>query len=69
MYYLGEAMDRMGEQSLEYLPVVDGREGLGLVGVLEARKVRRLLSQEILRRRRAAEETDGPAAQAFARQG
>ncbi len=66
---LAEAMDRMNEQSLEYLPVVDGEESLGLVGVIEARKVRRQLSQEILRRHRVAEETDSPALQAFTEQG
>lgn len=58
---LAEAMARMSEQQLEYLPVVVSEQDLRLAGVVEARKVKRLLSQEILRRRRAAEETEGPA--------
>ena len=57
---LAEAMERMEELSLEYLPVIDNEENAALIGVLEARKVKRQLGQEILRRRRVAEATDGP---------
>jgi len=59
---LGDAMARMDEQSLEYLPVIDNDENRELVGVVESRKVKRQLGQEILRRRRAAEATAGAAA-------
>ncbi len=61
---LAEAMDRMNEQSLEHLPVVQSAEGSRLAGVIEVRKVKRMLGQEILRRRQAAELTETPATQA-----
>jgi len=52
---LDEAVTRMREQGLEYLPVVAGAEDPRLVGVLELRAVDRLLSQEVLRRQRLAD--------------
>ncbi|MBD3336728.1 MAG: CBS domain-containing protein, partial [Candidatus Eisenbacteria bacterium] len=52
---LEEAMTRMQERDLEYLPVVtaDGREQL--VGMLERRSVSRSLSKEVLHRRHLAD--------------
>ena len=52
---LVEAMTRMREQDLEYLPVVvSGDDGERLVGMLEQRAVNRKVGQEILRRREQA---------------
>ncbi len=52
---LVEAMTRMREQDLEYLPVVvSGDDGERLVGMLEQRAVNRKVGQEILRRRQQA---------------
>jgi len=51
---LAEALTRMREQDLESLPVVSAGEDAKLVGVLELRAVNRVLSQEVLRRRRLA---------------
>ncbi len=54
---LADAMTRMQEQSLEYLPVlespVDGQQGK-FAGLLEFRHTERLLSKEIIRRQEAA---------------
>jgi Kef-type K+ transport system membrane component KefB len=55
---LAEAMARMDSQSLEYLPVIEGDGSGRLVGVIESRRVKRRLGQEVLRRRREAESTD-----------
>ena len=51
---LAEAMTRMRESELEYLPVLAGADDTSLVGVLELRAVNRMLSQEVLRRRQVA---------------
>ena len=58
---LADAVDRMTEQQLDCLPVLDGaasalaaEEGT-LVGMLELRRVNRAISQEIVRRRQLAE--------------
>ena len=66
---LAEAMARMSAQSLEYLPVVKSEQDLRLAGVIEARRVKRMLGHEIIRRRHAAEETNNPAPQASTEQG
>ena len=63
---LAEAMARMDEQSLEYLPVIESDDSGKFVGVIEARRVKRRLGQEILRRRREAEATDGASAASVA---
>jgi CBS domain-containing protein len=52
---LAEAVARMREQGLEYLPVVAEQDGGRLVGMLELRAVDRMLSQEVLRRQRLAD--------------
>ena len=52
---LADAMTRMQQQELECLPVVAAQDDPRLVGLLELRSVNRLLSQEILRRRRLAD--------------
>ncbi len=52
---LAEAITRMREQELEYLPVVAGEEDAKLAGMLELRAVNRSISQEILRRQRLAD--------------
>ena len=53
---LQEAITRMKEQDLEYLPVVTRQKDHELVGMLEMRAVSRSLSQEIVRRRGLAGE-------------
>ncbi len=53
---LSEALTRMQELKLEYLPVVGGPGGDRLVGMLELRAVSRSVSQELLRRRHLADE-------------
>ena len=52
---LAEAVARMHEEKLEYLPVIVARDHMRLAGLLELRTVDRRLSQEVLRRRRLAE--------------
>ncbi|KKL87043.1 hypothetical protein LCGC14_1938670, partial [marine sediment metagenome] len=52
---LSEAVTRMREQHLEYLPVVTGEDNASLVGMLELRAVQRSLSGEVLRRHRQAD--------------
>jgi len=52
---LSEAVTRMREQELEYLPVVAAGDRNRLVGLPVLRKLNRDLSQELLRRRRKAE--------------
>jgi len=52
---LSEAVSRMREQSLDYLPVIVSKDNPICVGLLELRAVSRRLSQEILRRREKAE--------------
>jgi len=52
---LAEAVARMREQELEYLPVIAADNHSRLVGLLELRKVSRDLSQELLSRRQRAE--------------
>ena len=52
---LAEAMTRMREQELEYLPVLASEDDPRLVGMLELRAVNRSISQEILRRRDLAD--------------
>ena len=55
---LVDAVERMRQMHLESLPVVAGGDTDGkLVGVLELRRINRMLSQEILRRRQLAEAT------------
>jgi CBS domain-containing protein len=54
---LTEAVARMREERLEYLPVVSAENHMRLVGLLELRTVDRQLSQEVLRRRKLAETT------------
>jgi len=51
---LSEALTKMRDRDLEFLPVVDGTEEGKLVGMLEARKVRRHLAEEIIRRQQKA---------------
>ena len=52
---LAEAIARMREQELEYLPVLAADGSGSLAGMLELRAVSRALAQEVLRRRRLAE--------------
>lgn len=52
---LAEAMTRMREQELDYLPVLASEDDPRLVGMLELRTVSRSISQEILRRRELAD--------------
>jgi CBS domain-containing protein len=52
---LTEAMTRMQEQELDYLPVLAAKDDPRLVGMLELRTVSRSISQEILRRRELAD--------------
>ena len=52
---LSEAVTRMREQELDYLPVLAVDDRNRLVGLLELRKLNRDLSGELLRRRRKAE--------------
>ena len=54
---LSEALAKMRDRDLEFLPVVDGTGEGKLVGMLEARKVRRHLAEEIIRRQQKALET------------
>jgi Kef-type K+ transport system membrane component KefB/predicted transcriptional regulator len=56
---LAVALQRMQQQDVEFMPVVEDRESGRLVGMIERRGVNRLLTQEILRRRQLA---DGAAA-------
>lgn len=56
---LREAITRMGEQNLDYLPVVQG-EGDALVGMLEDRKLKRFLTREVIRRKELADEQAEP---------
>ena len=55
---LAEAVTRMRDQDLDYLPVVKGPDNAALVGMLELQAIQRALTREVLRRRRLA---DGPA--------
>lgn len=52
---LAEAVTRMREQELEYLPVVTEAEDRKLSGMLELRAVNRSVSREILRRQQLAD--------------
>ena len=52
---LAEALAKMRDQDLECLAVVAGKDAPTLVGVLDARAVRRRLAQEVLRRQQKAE--------------
>ncbi|KPK82109.1 MAG: hypothetical protein AMJ81_10080 [Phycisphaerae bacterium SM23_33] len=52
---LAEAVARMREQQLDYLPVVKTDDNSILVGMLELRAVNRALTQEVLRRQRLAD--------------
>jgi CBS domain-containing protein len=52
---LAEAMTRMREQELDYLPVLAAEDDPRLVGMLELRTVSRSISHEILRRRELAD--------------
>jgi Kef-type K+ transport system membrane component KefB len=52
---LQEAVTRMREQELDYLPVVKTQKDPSLVGMLEARVVTRALSREVVKRRQKAE--------------
>ena len=52
---LSEAIARMTEQDLDFLPVLDAETGSRLAGMLEPRAVTRVLSREALRRRRLAD--------------
>ncbi|RKY23333.1 MAG: hypothetical protein DRP83_09415, partial [Planctomycetota bacterium] len=55
---LGEALDRMRQQELEYLPVVEPARADGekpkFLGLLELRRTQRAISRELLRRQEAA---------------
>ena len=59
---LSEAVTRMREQELEYLPVIATDDHGRLVGMLELRRLNRDLSQELLRRHRKAEASHEPQA-------
>ena len=52
---LAEAMTRMREQELDYLPVLAAKDDPRLVGMIELRAVSRSISHEILRRRELAD--------------
>ncbi len=52
---LAEAVIKMREQGLDYLPVVAGDGDAKLVGMLELRAVDRMLSSEVLRRQQLAD--------------
>ncbi len=52
---LHEALERMREFKLDYLPVVAGTDDDELVGLLEQRSVNRALAEEIVRRQNVAE--------------
>ena len=52
---LADALAKMRDKDLECLPVVAGTEEPTYVGMLETRKVRRRLAEEILRRQQKAE--------------
>ena len=49
-----EAITRMREQNLSYIPVVESRDNPRLVGMLELSAVERYLSGEVIRRRQLA---------------
>lgn len=52
---LHEALDRMREFKLDYLPVVAGKDDDQLLGLVEQRSVNRALAEEIVRRQNVAE--------------
>lgn len=52
---LSEAMDKARQMRLEYLPVVDGKGGNTLRGVLDIQAVHRSLSAEVLSRQQKAD--------------
>ncbi|MDH7600430.1 MAG: CBS domain-containing protein [Sedimentisphaerales bacterium] len=52
---LEEAITRMREQGLEYLPVVASKEDPHLVGMLGLASTTRRLASEVLQRRQQAE--------------
>ncbi|MHC4563166.1 MAG: cation:proton antiporter domain-containing protein [Planctomycetota bacterium] len=56
---LADAVDRMHQEHLECVPVLSDDADGQLVGVLEMRRVSRILSQEILRRRQLADASAG----------
>ena len=55
---LQDALERMRQFRLEYLPVVAGPEDDKLVGLIEQRSVNRALTEEIVRRHSLAESSD-----------
>ena len=60
---LKDAIDRMQEFQIEYMPVVESPEDDRVVGWLNYRTINRALSTELLRRREKASQPEAPPAQ------